>query len=265
MDMKNAKLLYNAVIAGCLFGFTQMVMAAPISWVDEGYFSSEEDINMDGTVLRAAHGSRTTIPWSMNTFVVATTHGDVAFEPMGADSYANDITSADASVVGTIAGIYGRDDIYQQGGSEAFDDAMDTVMYNNGTPGMQEMQLVLSNLTIGATYQLQLFRSSQNSYDLVHNYCYFSDSPVAFGGNLTSTNLLGGQAVYATGQFTADATTQSAWAWQTGAVDDPAADIKLGAALNAYVLSAIPEPASLVLFAGVGAGLLYVRRFRSRS
>lgn len=240
--MKNTKLLHHSVIAGCLLGFTQVVLAAPISWVDEGYFFSEEDINMTGTVVRAAHGSRSTQNYK-DTYIVTNTYGVVEFEPMGAESYANSVNSTNASVP-LASGIWGADNIYQQGGSETFDNAMDTSIYNNGKTNdagviALQMELVLSNLTVGVEYQVQMFRSSENATDGGHNYCYYSDSPVAFEGNTTSTNLLA-QAVYGTGRFTADATTQSIWSYNVGAVDDPAALIMPGGSLNAYVL--LQEP-----------------------
>lgn len=238
MKLKSLKVM---LIGGSLLGCAGMAGAASIDWVDWGVFTSEHDINMTGTVVRAGHISRTTggSAFSTNTFVVSNNYGVIDFEPFGADSFADDITSPDAALK-TVKGVYGDASIYQSGGSQAFNDAMDCVAYNSGAEGFQQMGLTISNLTIGVTYQVQVFRSAQNNTKLEHNYGYFSDSSVSLEGNTTPTNLLG-KAVYATGQFTADATTQEVWSWNTGATDgDPAAVLTLGAAFNAYVL--LQEP-----------------------
>lgn len=232
------KSLQALLIGGSLLGCAGTAGAAPITWVDTGNFSSENDINMTGTVVRAGHMARSNQAYT-NTVSVANAYGIIDFEPMGADSYANDITNPNASVGGTIGGIYGAGVIYQQGGSADFNDAMDTVCYNSGVPGQQEMELVLSNLTIGVTYQVQLFTSAENNDKGTHNYMYYSDSATPFSGNYTSTNTLLAIAAYGTGQFTADATTQSIWTHRSGLRDD-GTEAQLGATFNAYVLMKEP-------------------------
>lgn len=240
--MINTKMFHSAVIAGCLFGLTQMATAAPITWIADGNFHNENDIDMAGTLVRAEHSSRTTggSAFSTNNFVVTNAYGILDFKPMGADAYDADITSPDSSVVSTnMSGIFGRDDIFTNDGtaSETFDAAMDCTIYSSF-----QIELVLSNLTVGVEYKVQLFRDASNGSAASENYCYFSDTEGFMQGNLSSTNIVSAAAT-ATGTFMADATTQSVFMQNTGVLTlgtDPSVEPNTKANFNAYVL--LKEP-----------------------
>jgi len=110
----------------------------------------------------------------------------------------------------------------------------------------------MDGLSIGQEYQIQLFTSDDRGGSGARTQ-EWSDNPVDGAGNETAT-FRHDDSAFVIGTFTADATTQHIYGNGVGQSQN---------IVNAYVLRAIPEPATIMLISAglVGCGL---RRRRKR-
>lgn len=121
--------------------------------------------------------------------------------------------------------------------------------------GTAQVALTLNALTVGATYEFQIW-SNQSNTASSRSLLVTAGNSVTLDSN--TTNAVGGVGQFAIGTFTADATSQSFAL--TGAGGD---DFQ---PMNAFQLRVIPEPGSVALLTvGAGALLLSNRRRRMRN
>ena len=115
-----------------------------------------------------------------------------------------------------------------------------------------DMTLTLNSLTVGQTYQLQIWtnKSTANSYAFTAT----AGNSVALDSNTTNVN--GGVGQFVLGSFTANAVSQAVtFTPNSGAFVE----------FSAFQLRAIPEPSSIALLTLGGAGLLFASRRRMQN
>ncbi len=187
-------------------------------------YDSDSDISTNGTLVIAHNlGSATSVTHNGVTFVGSVT------PVLGTATFSTDYYTGGA--IGSLS----------EADANAMLDTLDFV------GGVGSSLTTLGSLTIGATYEIQLFYSSGPSHDV--GYATPSgDASEQYEINVSVTSTTP-QVV--TGTFTADQALQDIHSAVAGGQN---------LQINAYQLRLIPEPSSAALFGLAGIGLVLRRR-----
>jgi len=117
------------------------------------------------------------------------------------------------------------------------------------------MTLTLNSLTVGYTYQLEIWTNRSNTAN-AQGFTATAGNSVVLDSN--TTDAIGGVGQFVLGSFTADATSQAITFTPNGAglVDFSAFQLRT---------TAVPEPSAIALLIAGGVGLLLARRRSMRN
>jgi hypothetical protein len=217
--------------------------AATITWSSPQQITGDSDVSTFGDLVGAFNIGAAGVPsTTVNTVVFA------SFPTSGGNgSSGNFSTSAGVGVFesNTAGGS-------ATGSFTGLSPAYQTLLESYSTPLFTTMTLSISGLTVGQEYQFQWW-ANLSSEPFGFHITAMAGNDVTLDTNTASSE--GGLGQWATGTFTADATTQA-----IGFLGDGD-----GGMINGFQLRQVPEPAVLSLL-GVGAsvfGLGLVRRRRT--
>jgi len=238
-------------------GFCAPVRAAVITWGPATTISGASDVSTAGTTYQAINFGPIGTP--------AVTVNGVTFQPLTVNfnppSFTSSITNGTVTLTETTGPIGG----FNGGGSGvgAFAAMSDTNYKTLLTSEIQSiaiisLQLTTSGLTVGNTYQVQLW--SHYSSVAATNKVQITGGPTLDNNN---TDSIGGLGQFAIGTFVANSTSQMIemnGVNGTDLFDDPNISPYSVPVINAFQIAVIPEPATLGLVAFGATGLLLRRR-----
>jgi hypothetical protein len=201
------------------------VQAANIIWSAPAKISSDTDVSLNGTLVRAINATPTNTTLAIDvtlngvTFVAARKNGTGLYVAPGGDTF----LPTDTSSVGPTSGGF---QAFGQGGapfntlSAACSNLLCTAYWNDGTDigstwaATAGYDWTLNNLTVGKTYELQVWVNDSRLSNLGQNNPALFTSVMDTNGHSVNLehnvdNLLGGVGQHVTGTFTADATSQT--------------------------------------------------------
>lgn len=223
-----SSLLTAGLLAAVVAGFSGRAEAAAITWQVGPNFGGPtgfQAIQTNGTLVQAVN-------------LANPADGSLTVNPSGLNIT---FTATDAKLN---QGAFGSG---SPGSTDAaWNSIINSTDWNSGSPLIPNF---FSGLTVGQQYQVQLFASDKRGGGDSAALLSFRDEFANF-----SPSVVAGSFTSVLGTFTANATTQTLGVSST-----------TNAILNAYVLRAVPEPASGTLaMLAAGAGMLAGRRRRRR-
>ena len=230
--------------------------AATINWGLATNIVDDSDVSTNGTLVRAYNfgGSNVTV----NT---------VAFTGTTLEAVSGIHTITDSHTISPVPNsnnvLYvtsGRGPGASFAGSANYTSLLSSTAYaagaNNNGGGNNKYTFQLTNLTIGSTYQLQVWFNDSRDSGSTNRRGIVDGIIVDYNTGTSSSGIstAGAAGQYLIGEFTADATTQSFNFVGSGGES-------VGGQLNGYQLRSIPEP-SLTLLGGLGFAIAAARRKR---
>lgn len=246
--------------------------AANFNWAAPQKISGDSDVSLNGVLVRAINATPTNTTLAMDvtlngvTFVAATKSGSGLYVAPGGDTF----LPSDTSSVGP-----GTFQAFGQGGapfntlSATYSNLLCTAYWNDGTDigntwaATAGYDWMLNNLTVGRTYELQVWVNDSRLSNLGQNNPGLFTSVMDTNGNSVNLehngdNLLGGVGQYVLGTFTADAPSQALRLIGGNTVGADTSGSTATSLLNAYQLRDI-SPAGAPRFTSVmpsGMGII---------
>jgi hypothetical protein len=241
--------------------------AANINWAAPQKITGDSDVSLNGVLVRALNATPTNTTLAINvtlngvTFVAARKNGSGLYVAPGGDTF----QPTDTSSVGPTSGGF---QAFGQGGapfstlSAACSNLLCTAYWNDGTDigntwaATAGYYWTLNNLTVGKTYELQVWVNDSRLSNLGQENPGLYTSVMDTNGNSVNLehnvdNILGGVGQYVIGTFTADAASQALKLIGGNTVGADTSGSTATSLLNAYQLRDITAvPASQPVFTG---------------
>jgi hypothetical protein len=199
--------------------------AASLNWAAPQKITGDSDVSLNGVLVRALNATPTNTTLAIDVtlngvmFVAARKNGSGLYVAPGGDTF----QPTDTSSVGPTAGGF---QAFGQGGapfntlSAACSNLLCTAYWNDGTDigntwaATAGYDWTLNNLTVGKTYELQVWVNDSRLSNLGQNNPGLFTSVMDTNGNSVNLehnvdNILGGVGQYVIGTFTADAASQA--------------------------------------------------------
>lgn len=222
--------------------------AAVITWQTPATISGDTNVSTTGTLERAYNmtnqsGSATTIN-GVNFAVFGVTSNTVSSLTVGSTT----ITSSSGSLFSGLGN--GSASTPFSSLSTSYQTLLGQFVRTGGN-----MTLTLNSLTVGYTYQLEIWTNRSNTAN-AQGFTATAGNSVVLDSN--TTDAIGGVGQFVLGSFTADATSQAITFTPNGAglVDFSAFQLRT---------TAVPEPSAIALLIAGGVGLLLARRRSMRN
>jgi hypothetical protein len=198
---------------------------ANISWAAPQKITGHSDVSLNGVLIRAINATPTNTTLAIDvtlngvTFVAARKNGSGLYVAPGGDTF----QPTDTSSVGPTSGGF---QAFGQGGAPfstlppAYSNLLCTAYWNDGTDigntwaATAGYNWTLNNLTVGRTYELQVWVNDSRLSNLGQNNPGLFTSVMDTNGNSVNLehnvdNILGGVGQHVIGTFSADATSQA--------------------------------------------------------
>jgi hypothetical protein len=210
----------HLLIVGLPLAFLAHSGAAPVTWTNLGTSTvNESSIDLTGDLVHAGR-------WGGGAQTVTLVSESIVFADMPAvDSTTPNPGSANA--IASAGGEHSGTDVFNPPG--AIDPAFESVMEGFAWDGPNPKRLVLNNLVVGASYQVQIFVSDDRGAFSGRTQRW-SDNVASGGGNETNI-FTHGSSSFVIGRFSADSTTQTIYGHGVSQGQN---------AVNAYVLRQLP-------------------------
>lgn len=232
------KLLGISAAALGLLAFASLTQAQVITWGTATNMSGDTDVANNGIAFDA-----------VTFYSTATTVNGVTFNPLNT-SVAGGVSDASGNIsITNFTGfpLAGGSYAAYTGGSANYNNVVSTLIFSQGGVGFGPT-VTLSNLTIGHTYQVEVWAYDGNLVDngSVTTQLTGATAPNGLLNGTPSTTTAGGQFVI--GDFTATATTDSFQALQTQS-------FSVFNTVSVLDVTGAPEPSEALL---LGMGLMTV-------
>ncbi|MFO1489087.1 MAG: immunoglobulin domain-containing protein [Verrucomicrobiota bacterium] len=199
--------------------------AASINWSAVQKITADADVSLNGTLVRAINATPTNTTLAVDvtlngvTFVAARKNGSGLYVAPGGDTF----QPSDTGSVGPTSGGF---QAFGQGGapfstlSPAYSNLLCTAYWNDGTDigntwfATAAYDWTLNNLTVGRTYELQVWVNDSRLSNLGQNNPGLYTTVMDTNGHSVNLehnvdNLLGGVGQHVVGTFSADAASQA--------------------------------------------------------